>query len=151
MDSTDYRFDHFLAAQSGGVYERALAELRAGSKQSHWMWFIFPQLAGLGSSAMARRFALSGLDEAAEYAAHEELGERLYEASEAVLDWAGTMRAEDILGSVDALKLQSSMTLFEAACADNQVFADALDAFYDGTRCAFTIGRVAGRGKARAR
>lgn len=151
MTSAGYQFDHFLAAQAGGVYETALAELGAGAKRSHWMWFIFPQLAGLGSSPMARRYALASIEEAAAYAAHDELGERLYESSEAVLDWAGTMSAEDILGSVDALKFRSSMTLFEAACADNQVFSDALDAFYGGERCPFTLGRVAGPGKARAR
>lgn len=151
MSGADSRFDHFLAAQADGVYERALAELRAGSKQSHWMWFIFPQIAGLGSSAMAQRYALSGVEDAAEYAAHEELGERLYEASEAMLDWAGTMTADDILGRVDALKFKSSMTLFEAACADSQVFADALEAFYDGERCGFTMERIARASKARAR
>lgn len=144
MRGAEDRFEHFLTAQAGGVYEQALGELRAGSKRSHWMWFIFPQLAGLGSSSMARRYALSGVAEASAYASHDELGERLYEASEAMLDWAGTMGAEDILGQIDALKFRSSMTLFEAACDDNQVFADALESFYDGERCAFTLDRVAG-------
>ncbi len=142
-----YAFDHFLAAQGSGVYERALRELEAGRKQSHWMWFVFPQIAGLGHSPTAQKFALSGIDEAAAYASHEELGARLYEAGEAMLEWAGTMRADDILGSVDAMKFRSSMTLFEAACDDDQVFADALEAFYDGVRCDRTLKKLGLKGR----
>lgn len=135
-------FDHFLSAQDDGSYETALEELRDGKKRSHWMWFVFPQLEGLGSSASARKFALSGKAEARAYAEHDELGERLYEATEAMLDWAGTMSAEDILGGADAMKFRSSMTLFEACCSDKEVFAQALDAFFDGERDPLTLGKL---------
>ncbi len=135
---------HFLSAQDGGVYDHALEEIRAGAKTTHWMWFIFPQIAGLGSSPKARKFALSGLGEARAYCRHEELGPRLFETTEAMLDWAGTMSAEDILGSIDATKFRSSMTLFEAAGDDEdaQVFSDALDQFFDGERDSLTLERL---------
>lgn len=138
------QFEHFLQAQNGGVYERALDEIAAGEKQSHWMWFIFPQIAGLGTSPTAKKFALRDKAEASDYCRHEELGPRFFEATEAMLDWAGTMSAEDIFGAVDALKFRSSMTLFEAACEDDdsQVFADALEAFYEGNRCPLTQERL---------
>lgn len=140
--SHSLRFDHFVEAQDGGVFERALEELRDGEKRSHWMWFIFPQIAGLGSSAMARKYALSDLAEAKAYAAHDVLGDRLYEATEAMLDWAGTVSAEAILGPVDAMKFRSSMTLFEAACSDNDPFAQALEVFYNGERDWETLKRL---------
>jgi uncharacterized protein (DUF1810 family) len=136
------RLDHFIAAQDNGVYEQALEELRDGEKRSHWMWFIFPQIAGLGTSATAKKYALPNLAAARAYAGHDVLGDRLYEATEAMLDWAGTMRADKILGSVDAMKFRSSMTLFEAACSDNEPFAQALEAFYDGTRDEETLKRL---------
>lgn len=135
-------FDHFLEAQDSGVYDEALEELRAGEKRTHWMWFVFPQIEGLGSSANARKFALPSKDAARAYAAHEELGDRLYEATEAVLDWAGTMSAEDIFGAIDAKKFRSSMTLFEAACSDNEPFTNALDAFFDGERDPLTLEKL---------
>ena len=138
------RFDHFLKAQDGGAYDRALDEIVQGEKTTHWIWFVFPQLAGLGKSATARRFALSDKAEASAYCTHAELGPRLFEASEAMLEWAGTMKAEDILGSLDAVKFRSSMTLFEAACEDDdrQVFTDALEGFFDGERCPYTVERI---------
>ena len=135
-------FDHFLAAQDDGVYDSALEELRQGKKLSHWMWFVFPQIAGLGSSATAKKFALADRQEARKFASHDDLGDRLYEATEAVLDWAGTLSAEDIFGAVDAKKFRSSMTLFEASCADNDVFAQALDAFFDGERDPLTLEKL---------
>jgi len=135
-------FEHFLSAQDDGGYETALEELRDGKKRSHWMWFVFPQLEGLGSSANARNFGLSGKAEARAYAEHEDLGERLYEATEAMLDWAGTMSAEDILGATDAMKFRSSMTLFETCCSDREVFAQALDAFFDGERDTLTLEKL---------
>ncbi|WP_321175043.1 DUF1810 family protein [Qipengyuania flava] len=101
------RFSHFLSAQDDGTFERALGEIRRGAKTTHWMWFIFPQIAGLGNSANARKFALASAAEAAQFAAHDELGPRLFEATEALLDWAGTLSAEDILGPVDTVKLRS--------------------------------------------
>lgn len=137
-------FAHFLEAQDGGIYERALEEIAAGEKVSHWMWFIFPQLARVGSSAASRKFALSGTDEAQAYTRHEELGARLFEATEAMLEWAGTMSAADILGEVDAQKFRSSMTLFEAACENDewQVFTDALEGFFGGERCRATLANI---------
>ena len=137
-------FPHFLTAQDGGVYERALDEIRAGAKTSHWMWFVFPQIAGLGKSATAHKFALADRHAARAYCRHEDLGPRLFEATEAMLDWAGTMDAEDILGAVDAMKFRSSMTLFEAACddEDTQVFAHPLDQFFGGERDPLTLAKL---------
>jgi uncharacterized protein (DUF1810 family) len=107
--------ERFVTAQdSGAVYARALAELRAGRKQSHWMWFVFPQIAGLGRSEVARRYAINGLGEARRYLRHPILGERLREASRTLLDHTDR-RAEEIMGAVDAMKLRSSMTLFAHA------------------------------------
>ena len=135
--------DRFLTAQDDGGFEAALEEIQAGEKRSHWMWFIFPQIAGLGSSTNARKFALADREAAQAYATHDELGPRLYEATEAMLEWAGTLSASDILGAVDAMKFRSSMTLFEAACPDDDaVFADALDQFFEGDRCALTLERI---------
>jgi uncharacterized protein (DUF1810 family) len=123
---------HFVTAQRD-VYPRALAELRAGDKQSHWMWFIFPQIAGLGRSDMARRYAIRDLAEAQAYLAHPILGPRLRECVAAVLAHAGAQTAEAIFGGIDAIKLRSSMTLFEAA-GDDHACADVLDAFFEGAR-----------------
>ena len=119
----------FVTAQAD-VYDTALAELRAGAKRSHWMWFIFPQIAGLGQSAMARRYAIASADEARAYLAHPLLGPRLIEATAAVV--AAKSRAEAILGGIDSIKLRSSMTLFAAVAADPAPFRAALDRFYDG-------------------
>ena len=128
------RFDlrRFEAAQDdGGTYAAALAELRAGRKTSHWMWFVFPQIAGLGRSPMARRYAISSLDEARAYLEHPVLGPRLAEASEALLAHDGRS-ARDILGDIDATKLRSSMTLFARAAPDTPVFRQVLDRFFGG-------------------
>jgi uncharacterized protein (DUF1810 family) len=121
--------DRFVSAQEG-VHDTAVAELRAGRKRTHWMWFVFPQLAGLGSSPTAQRYALSGLDEAREYLAHPVLGPRLHEAAEAVLSVEGR-NAGEILGYPDDLKLRSSMTLFGAAAPEDGVFNKVLVKFYD--------------------
>jgi uncharacterized protein (DUF1810 family) len=110
-----YRLERFVTAQDqGGTYERAVAELRAGAKVSHWMWFVFPQVAGLGRSAMAREFAISAVAEARAYLAHPVLGPRLRECARVVASTEGRS-AERIFGPVDAMKLRSSMTLFAAA------------------------------------
>ena len=110
-----WRLDRFVAAQErGGTYQRAVAELRAGAKASHWMWFVFPQVAGLGLSAMAREYAISSVAEARAYLAHPVLGPRLRECAGIVAATDGRS-AERIFGSVDAVKLRSSMTLFAAA------------------------------------
>jgi uncharacterized protein (DUF1810 family) len=127
-----FNLERFLAAQAP-VYDQALAELRAGRKESHWMWFIFPQLAGLGRSATARFFAIVSADEARAYLAHPLLGGRLAECVEATLGH-GDRSADAIFGSVDAMKFRSSLTLFEAAAAEPQLFASALDLFYSGSR-----------------
>ncbi|MFI5844268.1 DUF1810 domain-containing protein [Catenuloplanes sp. NPDC051500] len=121
----------FVDAQED-VHDRALAELRAGEKRSHWMWFVFPQLAGLGRSEMAQRYAISSLDEARAYLDHPVLGARLRECTRAVLD-AAPRSAEQIFGGIDAVKLRSSMTLFaRAAGPDETLFADVLAAYFDG-------------------
>ena len=129
--------ERFVAAQEG-VHGRALAELRGGRKESHWMWFVFPQIAGLGRSPTARFYAIASADEARAYLAHPLLGARLGECVEAVL--AHSERAADaIFGPVDAIKLRSSMTLFEAVAARPKLFAQALEAFYDGERDRATL------------
>ncbi|HET6529917.1 MAG TPA: DUF1810 domain-containing protein [Actinoplanes sp.] len=120
----------FVDAQAG-VHATALAELTAGRKRSHWMWFVFPQLAGLGSSATAQRYAIRDLDEARAYLAHPVLGPRLIEAATALLGVEGRS-AGQILGHPDDLKLRSSMTLFAAAADDPGVFRAVLDRYYDG-------------------
>lgn len=132
--------DRFVEAQEG-VWRTALAELRAGCKTSHWMWFVFPQIAGLGSSPTARRYAIADLAEARAYLAHPLLGRRLREATEAMLAHAGTA-PDTILGGIDAIKLRSSMTLFEAAADDAQLFSRCLDTFYAGARDPETLARL---------
>jgi uncharacterized protein (DUF1810 family) len=115
------------------VWPAALAELQRGWKQSHWMWFVFPQLAGLGSSPMAVHYAIASAEEARAYLAHPVLGARLLEGVAAMLSHHGGS-ADAILGEVDALKFRSSLTLFEAVAEDPEIFAEALDAFYGGVR-----------------
>ncbi|MBW8785633.1 MAG: DUF1810 domain-containing protein [Novosphingobium sp.] len=124
--------DRFVPAQEG-IYEQALTELRAGAKRSHWIWFVFPQLAGLGRSETARFYAIADAAEARAYLAHRLLGLRLAKCTDAMLGWAGRRSAQDILGPVDALKFASSMTLFEA-CGGGERFGKALDAFHGGER-----------------
>ena len=136
--------DRFVDAQDAqGTYERALAELRAGRKQSHWMWFVFPQLVGLGRSEMARRFGIADLAEARAYAAHPVLGTRLVACARALLDQTVSDDPVVILGPIDARKLQSSMTLFELARPEEPAFAAVLDRFCGGARDAATLDLVA--------
>jgi uncharacterized protein (DUF1810 family) len=131
--------ERFTSAQDAdGTYERALAELRRGHKTSHWMWFVFPQVAGLGHSSLAQHFALSGLDEARAYLAHPVLGPRLRECCEALLDLENSS-ADAVLGSVDAMKLRSSTTLFQLADPGEPLFAAVLDRFFDGRADAVTV------------
>jgi uncharacterized protein (DUF1810 family) len=134
--------DRFVDAQdAGGTFDQALAELRAGRKTSHWMWFVFPQVAGLGRSPTAQHFAISGLDEAAAYLAHPVLGPRLVESAQALLD----QPARDpvaVLGPIDAQKLRSSMTLFARAAPDEEVFDRVLDEFFAGDLDEATISRL---------
>ena len=127
-----FDLERFVSAQDGGgTYDTALRELRAGDKRSHWMWFVFPQLAGLGMSPTARRYAVSGLAEARAYLEHPVLGPRLRECCEALLEMPGRS-AEDILGGIDGVKLRSSMTLFLRADPAGQLFARVLDRYYAG-------------------
>jgi uncharacterized protein (DUF1810 family) len=122
--------DRFVRAQDG-VYDLALDELRNGRKTSHWMWFVFPQIAGLGSSAMSQRYAIESLDEAAAYLDHPVLGPRLRQSA-AVVGATEGRTAEQIFGSIDAQKLHSSMTLFHRAAPDEPAFARVLDRYFDG-------------------
>jgi uncharacterized protein (DUF1810 family) len=122
--------ERFVTAQEG-VHAGALAELRAGRKTGHWMWFVFPQLAGLGRSEISRHYAIASLDEARGYLAHPTLGPRLREAAGAILA-SGSRSPEAVLGPIDALKLRSSMTLFLRAAPDERLFQAVLDRFYGG-------------------
>jgi uncharacterized protein (DUF1810 family) len=129
MDEPDH-LERFVQAQAP-LYAQALAELRAGRKRSHWMWFVFPQIAGLGSSAMAQRYAIASLDEARAYLAHPILGARLRECAQAMLAVTGAS-AHDILGSPDDLKFHSSMTLFHRAAPAEPVFGSCLRKYFAG-------------------
>ena len=113
------------------TYDQAVAELRRGRKTSHWMWFVFPQIAGLGRSPMAQAYAIADLAEARAYLAHPALGPRLVECSEIVASHSGST-AEQIFSPIDAMKLRSSMTLFARADPDQPVFAAVLDQYFDG-------------------
>ena len=124
--------ERFVQAQdSGGTYQRAVAELRSGRKTTHWMWFIFPQIAGLGRSATAQAYAISDLAEAQAYLAHPILGPRLIECAEIVAAQQGRSAAQ-IFGGIDAIKLRSSMTLFAHAAPDQTIFQQVIDQYYDG-------------------
>jgi uncharacterized protein (DUF1810 family) len=137
-----FELERFVTAQAP-VYAQALAELRDGRKQSHWMWFVFPQIAGLGRSPTAVRFAIASAGEARAYLAHHLLGPRLGECTRAVLAHRGRS-ADSIFGPVDAIKLRSSMTLFEAAAQGEtcSLFADCLDGFFAGARDPATLERL---------
>ena len=125
-----FDLDRFVRAQDG-VHAVALAELRRGRKSSHWMWFVFPQLAGLGRSATAERFAVTGPDEARAYLAHPVLGSRLAEVTDAAAT-APASSVDALMGGIDALKLRSSMTLFAAVAPDPAPFRRVLDRWWDG-------------------
>ena len=135
-----YHLARFVAAQEP-VYARVVAELCDGRKQSHWMWFVFPQIAGLGSSPMASKFAISSRDEAKAYLEHPVLGPRLRECTRLVTAVPGRS-IEEILGYPDDLKFRSSMTLFAAVAADGADFTAALDRFYGGEGDAATLARL---------
>lgn len=135
-----YDLERFVDAQRP-VFEDACAELRKGRKQGHWMWFIFPQIGGLGRSETARAFAISSREEAAAYLAHPVLGPRLRECTRLVNLVEGRS-AEDIFGRPDDLKFRSSMTLFAHAAPDNQVFIDALRKYFDGAFDPMTLERL---------
>ncbi len=127
-----FDLDRFVAAQdSGGTYDQALAELQVGRKSGHWMWFIFPQVSGLGQSATSRKYAISSLAEARAYLDHEVLGPRLLECALVLANHAD-QSAENIFGGIDARKLRSSMTLFLRAAPGETVFKTVLAQFFNG-------------------
>lgn len=128
----EYELQRFVDAQEeGNTYEQALAELRAGRKTSHWMWFVFPQRAGLGQSAMSHTYAIASPAEARAYLDHPILGPHLVECSEALLAHRGRS-AREILGEIDATKLRSSMTLFAGVAPEQPAFRRVLDRYFDG-------------------
>jgi uncharacterized protein (DUF1810 family) len=132
--------DRFLSAQHG-VYPGVVDELRRGRKTGHWIWFIFPQIAGLGRSSTSQHYAIASLDEATAFLAHPVLGARLRECARLVLDVRGHT-AEEIFGSLDAMKVRSSMTLFHRAAPDEPVFAEVLDRYYAGAADSATDARL---------
>jgi len=140
MANDRFRLQRFVDAQQG-AYPTVLGELRAGRKRGHWMWFVFPQIAGLGRSMMAQEFALSSLDEAVAYLAHPVLGPRLRECTALVAGVEGRSIAE-ILGYPDDMKFRSSMTLFARAAPDDPIFAACLRKYFAGEPDPLTLARL---------
>jgi uncharacterized protein (DUF1810 family) len=127
-----YELERFVSAQNrADTFKTAVGELRAGRKRSHWMWFVFPQIAGLGHSPMSQTYAISSLEEARAYLAHDVLGARLVECARILAGLEG-LTAQDIFGGIDALKLRSSMTLFAYADSANPIFGQVLEAYFGG-------------------
>jgi uncharacterized protein (DUF1810 family) len=127
-----YGLERFVSAQNrGGTYATAVDELRAGNKRSHWIWFVFPQIAGLGHSSISQTYAISSLEEAQAYLAHPILGPRLTECARILCDLRART-AQEILGGIDAIKLRSSMTLFAYADSANPIFGQVLEAYFGG-------------------
>jgi uncharacterized protein (DUF1810 family) len=135
-----FDLQRFADAQAS-TYERALKELQSGRKQSHWMWFVFPQLTGLGHSDMARRYGIIGREEAMAYLNHPLLGERLTRCCAALLEWKDRS-ATQIMGSPDDMKLRSSMTLFAAVAPEQQLFRDVLEVFFKGQVDELTLSKL---------
>jgi uncharacterized protein (DUF1810 family) len=132
MAGDRFELERFVAEQDRAqTYRQALSELRLGHKRGHWIWFVFPQLAGLGSSSMSERYAIQSLDEARAYLQHPVLGERLVECADALLGLDGDDPVA-VMGTIDALKLRSSMTLFASVPDANQVFERVLARYYQG-------------------
>lgn len=128
-----YDLTRFVDAQDAhGMYQQAKAELQNGRKVGHWIWFVFPQLAGLGMSSTSRRYAITGLDEARAYLAHPVLGPRLTESCGVLADIDPGQSAETVMGGIDAVKLRSSLSLFARAAPGTPIFTDLLDRFYGG-------------------
>ena len=142
MDIDPYDLERFVAAQQG-IYEEALSEIRAARKRSHWMWFVFPQVLGLGSSAAAKRYAIRSRAEAEAYLAHPVLGARLRECAEAVVRIDGRS-AMQIFGYPDELKLRSCATLFASVSAEGSVFHRLLDKHFTGERDPLTLAALNG-------
>lgn len=137
MTDSSHNLERFTQAQDA-VYENVLNELRSGRKRSHWMWFVFPQIEGLGTSRMARTFAISSREEATAYLKHPLLGERLSECVELVLAVEGRS-INEIFGSPDDLKFRSCMTLFANVAKDNRLFEDALLKYFNGDSDPLTL------------
>jgi uncharacterized protein (DUF1810 family) len=141
VDAIDpFNLNRFVQAQAH-IYANVLAELSCGFKQTHWMWFVFPQIDGLGVSETTKRYAIKSLAEARAYLEHAVLGERLFKCAQLVLDLEGKSALE-ILGSPDNMKLQSSMTLFAAVSQPNSVFTAVLDKYFDGERDLKTLNLI---------
>lgn len=128
----------FVGAQQG-AYDSALSELARGRKRGHWIWFVFPQLRGLGSSGRANHYGLAGIDEARAYLAHPVLGPRYHEAVAAALTWAPKLTPQALMGDLDAMKLRSSLTLFELAAGQGGLMSQALDTLFEGRRDEATL------------
>ncbi len=141
MVDDGHDLERFVAAQSG-CYEQVRSELRRGRKTSHWMWFVFPQIAGLGHSAMARHYAIGSLDEARAYLAHPLLGPRLRSCLDDLEALPAAATADQVMGGIDAIKLRSSLTLFEAA-GGGAAFTRAIGRWFGGERDAATLARSA--------
>jgi uncharacterized protein (DUF1810 family) len=135
-----FDLERFVVAQAP-VYDGVRRELKAGRKQSHWMWFVFPQIVGLGQSPMSIRFAIASLDEAKAYLAHPVLGLRLRECARLTLDVEGAT-ARDIFGSIDEMKFRSSMTLFARAAPDDDVFQRCINKYFAGSPDPATLARL---------
>ena len=135
-----YHLERFVEAQNP-VYDQVCRELQQGLKMTHWMWFIFPQIEGLSSSAMSRRFAIPSLDEADAYLDHSVLGPRLVQCTEFVIDTSG-ITVKQILGPTDNMKFRSCMTLFARTTASNKVFEDALQRYFSGRYDQLTLDRL---------
>jgi uncharacterized protein (DUF1810 family) len=137
-----FQLKRFVDAQDlNGMYERAVSELRAGRKMGHWMWFIFPQIAGLGNSSMSRKFAISSLAEAQAYLRHPILGPRLTKCTQIVMG-INEKSATEIFGAIDAMKLRSSMTLFMSSAPDEPVFRALLNKYFNGSPDSSTVVRL---------
>ena len=142
MSAESFDLARFVDAQdAGGTYESALAELRAGAKRGHWIWFVLPQIEGLGMSPTSQFFGVRGLAEARAYVAHPVLGPRLVAAARALVDLPGDDPAA-VLGSIDAVKLRSSMTLFAAADPDEPLYGEVLGKYFGGERDDATLSRL---------
>ena len=138
-----FNLDRFVDAQRP-IYDQVRQELKVGRKESHWMWFIFPQIAGLGQSSMSIRFAVASLDEAEAYLAHHVLGARLRECAQLTLEVEGKT-ARDIFGGIDEMKFRSSMTLFDRAASDEDLFQRCIDKYFAGASDPATLAKLQGQ------
>jgi uncharacterized protein (DUF1810 family) len=146
MSHDAFDLERFVTAQSGGLHERVIAELRRGRKRSHWMWFVFPQMVGLGHSANAARYGLVGLEEARAYLAHPVLGARLQQCAETLERLDTVHSASDIFGYPDELKFRSSLTLFAQAAGPGSIFGRLLDKYFAGRGDDLTLGLLQRQG-----